>query len=248
MGHGINTGTAKPANPAHTGGTSQHSPLCTITDSIRVTERTNSPLGVLPLSAPMSSRRFKNLPGSLPMYPHDSTANGTNPESSKIWHILPEPRGPRRPRDCRSPTSFLDSLSSLRLCRYMRNYRIHCRKLEPLQHRHDVALALAFHDALLSGQGPVATLRHRLAAAGRDNHAQGVCQVTMARNHDGAPLSRPSPPATQARHWQPLSVPPHPLRRGSHPAAAQHLPRCTQRNPGRSDLLALGALPWRTNV
>ena len=95
-------------------------------------------------------------------------------------HILPEPRplGLFSPR--RSPPSCLGSLSSLRLRRCVRNHDIHCRKLGPRQHRHDVAPALAFNYALLAGQGSVAKLRRRLAAAGRENQARCVCQVIMA--------------------------------------------------------------------
>ena len=82
-----------------------------------------------------------------------------------IRNILPEPRplGPFSPR--RSSPSCLGSLSSVRLCRRMRIHDIHCRKLKPRQGRHDVAPALAFDHALLAGQGPVARLRRRLAAA-----------------------------------------------------------------------------------
>ena len=65
----------------------------------------------------------------------------------------------------------------------MRNRYIHSRKLEPRQHRNDVAPALAFDHVLLAGQGPAARLRRRLAAAGRDDKAQGVCQVIVA--HQG---------------------------------------------------------------
>ena len=101
------------------------------------------------------------------------------PECSMIRNILPEPRplGPVSPR--RSPPSCLGSLSSVRLRRRMSNHDIHCRKLKPRQHRHDVAPALAFDHALLGGLGPVAKLRRRLAAAGRDDEAQGVCQVIV---------------------------------------------------------------------
>ena len=62
----------------------------------------------------------------------------------------------------------------------MRNHDIHCRNLEPRQHRHDVTPALSFHHALLTGQGPVTRLRRRLAAAGRDDQAQGVCRIIVA--------------------------------------------------------------------
>ena len=41
----------------------------------------------------------------------------------------------------------------------MRNHDLHCRKLKPRQHHHDVATALAFDDAFLAGQGPVADLQ-----------------------------------------------------------------------------------------
>ena len=68
-------------------------------------------------------------------------------------HLLPEPRplGLHSPR--RSPPSCLGSLTSVRLRRRMRNHDIHCRKLKPRQHRHDVATALALNHALLAGQG-----------------------------------------------------------------------------------------------
>ena len=94
-----------------------------------------------------------------------------------IWPILPEscPLGLLSPR--RSPPSLRGSLSSVRIRRRMRNNDIHCRKREPLQHRHDVAPALAFNHALLAGQGPIARLRRRLAAANRDDQVQGCCQV-----------------------------------------------------------------------
>ena len=97
-----------------------------------------------------------------------------------IRSILPEPRplGPFSPR--RSPPSCLGSLSSVRLRRRVRNHAIYCRKLKQRQHRHDVASALAFAHALLAGQGPVTRLRRRLAAAGRDDQAQGVLQVIVA--------------------------------------------------------------------
>ena len=96
-----------------------------------------------------------------------------------IWHIVAEPcaLGPFSPR--RSPSCCLSSLSSVRLGRRMRNHDIQCRKFEPRQHRHDVAPALEFDHALLSGQGPVVRLRRRLAVKGRDDQAQGVCQGVM---------------------------------------------------------------------
>ena len=43
-----------------------------------IAQRTIAPLGMRPLSAAMSSRRFTNFTASLPMYPYVSTANGTN--------------------------------------------------------------------------------------------------------------------------------------------------------------------------
>ena len=100
-------------------------------------------------------------------------------ESSMIRQILPEPRplGMFSPR--RIPLSCLGSLRSIRVRRRMRSHHIHCRKLEPRQHRHDVEPALALDYALLAGQGPVARLRYQLAAAGRGDQAQGVCQVIM---------------------------------------------------------------------
>ena len=102
------------------------------------------------------------------------------PESSMIRHILPEPRPLGLFRPCRSPSSCLGSLSSVRLRICMRNHDIHCRKLELRQHRQDVPPALAFDHALLAGQGPVPRFRRRLAAAGRHDQAQGVCQVIVA--------------------------------------------------------------------
>ena len=63
----------------------------------------------------------------------------------------------------------------------MRNHDIHCRKLDPQQHRHDVTPALAFNHALVFGQAPFASLRRRFAAAGRDDQLQGVYQVVMAQ-------------------------------------------------------------------
>ena len=100
------------------------------------------------------------------------------PECSMIRNILPEPRllGPFSPR--RSPSSCLGSLSSVRLRRRVRNHDIHCRKLKPRQHRHDVAPALAFDHALLAGQRPVARRRRRLAAAGRDDQVQAFARLS----------------------------------------------------------------------
>ena len=80
----------------------------------------------------------------------------------------------------RSPPSCLGTLSSLRLRRRVRNHDMHCRKLKPRQHRHNVAPALAFDHALLAGQGLVPRLRRRLEAGGRDDQAQRVCQVIVA--------------------------------------------------------------------
>ena len=85
--HDINTGTAKPASerkPCSRETTSplrryiSASPRCTVTDSSYIAQRTNSPLGMRPLSAAMSPRRFTNLAAPLRMYRHVSTANGTN--------------------------------------------------------------------------------------------------------------------------------------------------------------------------
>ena len=55
-------------------------PRCTVTvtDSSCIAHRTNAPFGMRPLSAAMSPKRFTNYTASLPMYPHVSTANGTN--------------------------------------------------------------------------------------------------------------------------------------------------------------------------
>ena len=99
-----------------------------------------------------------------------------------IRNILPG----LRPLDLFSPRgsphvfSCPGSLSSVRLCRRMRNHDIHCRKLKQRLQRHDTALAPTFHHVLLTGQGPVTKVRRRMAAAGRDDQAQGVCQVIMA--------------------------------------------------------------------
>ena len=86
-------------------------------------------------------------------------------EYSMIRHILPEPRPLGMFSRRRSPPSCLDSLSSVRLRRRIRHHDIHCRMLEPRQHRHIVPPALAFNHALLAGQGPVPRHRRRLAAA-----------------------------------------------------------------------------------
>ena len=100
----------------------------------------------------MSTRGFVNRTTSLLMCLHVPMANQG---CSMIRHILPEqrPLGTLSPR--RSPPSFLGNLSSVRLCRRMGDRNIHCRKLEPRQHRHYVTPALALHRALPSGQGPV---------------------------------------------------------------------------------------------
>ena len=97
-----------------------------------------------------------------------------------IQHILPElrPLGQFSPR--RIPPSCLGSLVSVRFRSRMRNHDIHCCKLEPRQHRHDVAQALALEHALPAGQGLVTRPRRRLEAAGRDDQVQGVCQVIVA--------------------------------------------------------------------
>ena len=102
------------------------------------------------------------------------------PEFGTIRHILPGPcpLGMFSPR--RSPPSSHGSLSSVRLRRRMHYHDIHCPKLEPRQHHHDVAPALALCHALLDGQVLVARLHRRLAAAGRDDQAQCVCQVIVA--------------------------------------------------------------------
>ena len=101
-----------------------------------------------------------------------------------IQHILPEPRvhdlfSPRR-----NQPSRLGSLSSVRFSRRLRNHDFHFRKLEPRQHRHNDAPALAFDNALLAGQGPVVKLRRRLVAGGRDDQVQGGCQVIVAHLGD----------------------------------------------------------------
>ena len=62
----------------------------------------------------------------------------------------------------------------------MRNHDIRSRQLEPRRHCHDAATALAFHRAPLTGQGSVTRLRGRLAAADRDDDAQGVGEVIVA--------------------------------------------------------------------
>ena len=116
-------------------------------------QRIDAPLGMGPLSAVMSPRRFTNFTASLPMYPPACLNRKRHrPECSMIRNILPEPRplGPFSPR--RSLPSCLGSLSSVRLRRRVRNHGIHCRNLKPRQHRHDVAPALAFDHALQAPQ------------------------------------------------------------------------------------------------
>ena len=99
-----------------------------------------------------------------------------------IRHILTEPRPLGRFSPRRSPPSCLGSLSSVRLRRCMRNHDIHCRKLEPRQHRHSVGPVLAFDHALLAGQGPVARLRRRLAGY---HGASGLsCLPSRRPSHD----------------------------------------------------------------
>ena len=113
-------------------------PRCTVTKSSCVAQRTNAPLGMLPLSAEMSPRRFTNItdlahvPARLSRKPH-------KPECSMIQHILPKPRPLSLFSPRRSPPSCLGSFSSVRLHRCMRNHDVHCRKLEPQQNRHDIA-------------------------------------------------------------------------------------------------------------
>ena len=65
----------------------------------------------------------------------------------------------------------------------MRNHDMHCRKLEPRQHCHNVAPALAFDHALLAGQDSATKPCRRLAAAGRElevQEAHGVCHIIVA--------------------------------------------------------------------
>ena len=136
-------------------------PLCTVTDSGSIAQRTDSAAGdgnaaTHSCDVPKAVRKPHRLLAHVPARLHHKRHKL---KSSTIWHILPEPRplGLFSPR--RSPPSCLGSLSRVRLRRHMRNHDIHCRKLVPRQHRHDVAPALAFDHALLSGQGTATRLR-----------------------------------------------------------------------------------------
>ena len=133
-----------------------------------------------------------------------------------IWHTLPEPRPLGIFSPCRSPPSFLGSLSSVRLRRCMRNHAHHCRKLELRQNRHDGTPALAFDPALLSGQGPVERLRRRLAVSGRDDQNQGVC-------HDDASWSS-CPPCKHV-----CTVLTHPRGQVQHGCRPRHTAASVQR-------------------
>ena len=113
-----------------------------------------------------------NVLASLPMYTHVSTAIGTKRKGA-------------RPT-ARCTTYFLSRVrlvcSALAAAYNFADARAanRCNKFEPRLHHHSAAPALAFNQGRLTGQESVATFRPRLAAAGRGDQAQGVCQVIMA--------------------------------------------------------------------
>ena len=116
-----------------------------------------------------------------------------------IWRILPELHPLRSvPLSSVLPSTQLCRLSSVRLCRLMQKQNGHCRQLKPWQRRGDVAMALASHSALLTGQGPAGRLCCQLPAAGRDG------QTRRLPRDRGASRSSWLPSRKQPHHlfWQ----------------------------------------------
>ena len=110
-------------------------------------QHTNAPLQMCPLSAATASKRFTNRTAYSPMNPRVSTAHHAmqrdlahRPRSVSAWSIQPPPPSPQlawQPQD----RSF---------CRRIRRHDVHCRQLEPWQHRRSGAMTLVAWSTLVA--------------------------------------------------------------------------------------------------